>query len=132
LDLGVLIHTGDGPYAYPIMMEPLAEAFPQLRIVLAHFGIQRMVLADEAISVASRNDNVWIETSCAHLGNLKDGIRKLGATKLMYGSDSPFHDMFSQLRPIEVLCHEPPLGLKLSESDRERIFGENAAQVFRM
>jgi predicted TIM-barrel fold metal-dependent hydrolase len=132
LDLGVLIHTGDPPFAYPLAMEPLAEAFPDLRIVLAHFGIQRVILAEEAIAVARSHDNVWIETSCANLGNLKQGIRVLGAGKLMYGSDAPFHDMYSQLRPIEVLCHKPPFGINLSEADRERIFGGNAAEVFRL
>jgi len=130
LNLGVLIHTGDAPFSYPLGMEPVAEAFPELRIVLAHFGIQHLSLVEEAISVARTHDNVWIETSSSNLGALKQGIRRLGAGKLLYGSDSPFHDMWSQLRPIEVLCHEPPFGLRLSDSDRERIFGGNAAEVF--
>src|SRR5439155_3110257 len=107
LDIGVLIHTGDSAFSYPSAMEPLAEAFPDVRIVLAHFGVQGLVLKDEAISVARRHDNVWIETSCGHLYHLKEGIQVLGAGKMMYGSDAPFHDMWSQLRPTEVLCHKP-------------------------
>ena len=34
------------------------------------------------------------------------------------------------LRTIEVLCLDPPIGLKMSEDDRERIFGGNAVDVF--
>lgn len=132
LDLGVLIHTGDAPFALPVMMAPLAEAFPRVRFALGHFGNQRMVLAEEAIEVARRHDNVWLETSCAHLQHLKDGIRVLGASKLLFGSDSPYHDMLTHLRPIEALCRPLPIGINLPEADRERIFGSNVKDVFHL
>jgi predicted TIM-barrel fold metal-dependent hydrolase len=130
LNIGVMVHTGDPPFAFPVFMAPVAEAFPDVPIVLAHLGTQRAVLADEAIEVARTHENVWVETSSAQFGKIKEAIETLGATKVIHASDSPYCDIGAQLRMIEVLCREPPLGLRLHEEDRERIFGGNAVDVF--
>jgi predicted TIM-barrel fold metal-dependent hydrolase len=130
LKIGVLIHTGDTPFSVPVFMAPLAEAFPDVPIVLAHYGTQKITFADEAVEVARTHENVWLETSWGQLNRVKEGIQTIGASKLIYGTDSPFHDMGIHLRTIEVLCLDPPIGLKMSEDDRERIFGGNAVDVF--
>lgn len=130
LGIAVLIHTGEPPFSLPLYVAPLADAFPDVRIVIAHMGVQRLSFADEATEVARTHDNVWLEISGAQLNVIKESLRVLGAGKFMLGTDSPHHDIGAYLRMIEVLCHEPPVGLKLSESDREQIYGGNAAEVF--
>lgn len=125
LGIPVIVHQGDPPYAYPSQMAPLIEDFPSVDFVLAHFATQRVVLADEAIFVAKQYDNVLLETSWGDLPRIKEGIAALGSERLLFGSDCPIQEIGSQLRPIEVLGWEPPMGIGLDEHQVEGIFGDN-------
>lgn len=130
LKIPVLIHTGDTPFSIPSLMVPLIEDFPDVSVVLAHYGTQKITFADDAIEVARKHDNVWLETSWAQLNRVKEGVKTLGASKIMFGTDFPNHDIWIHLRTIEVLCYAPPLGINMSEEDRERMLGGNAIKVF--
>ena len=79
LGVPVIVHQGDPPFGHPSQMAPLIESFPQVTFILAHYGTQRLVLADEAIYVARQNKNVYLETGWGALPRLKEGIAALGA-----------------------------------------------------
>lgn len=132
LEIAVMIHTGDPPFSFPASMAPLIEAFPGVRFVIAHMGVQRTSYAEEAIDLARAHENVWLEFSCAQLNQIKDAVRSVGASRLIFGTDSPHHVLAACLSIVEALCFDPPIGLKLSEADRERIYGGNATEVFRL
>ena len=125
LGIPVMVHQGDPPYAYPSQMVPLIRDFPEVDFVLAHFATQRVVLADEAIFVATQFDNVFLETSWGDLPRIKEGIAAIGPERLLFGSDCPIQEIGSQLRPIEVLGWEPPMGMGLDAQQVEGIFGDN-------
>ncbi|MBI4317978.1 MAG: amidohydrolase [Chloroflexi bacterium] len=128
-NIPVLVHTGEPPYSMPSLLGPVAEDFPDVPIMLAHFGIQMIGYSHEAIEVARKHDNVFLGTDWAHLNRLKEGITTLGASKLVFGSDSPYTEIGVGLRTLEVLCWDGPLGVKMSEADREDIFGHNLARL---
>lgn len=125
LRLPVIVHMGDTPFAIPVLMAPIAEAHPQTTIILAHLGTQKVSYADEAIYVARKHENVWLETGWGTLPRLKEAVQALGPGKLVFGSDCPIQEIGSQLRTIEVLAWRPPIGMNLPAADVERVMGDN-------
>jgi len=129
LGVPVIVHQGDPPFAHPSQMAPLIESFPVVTFILGHFGTQRLVLADEAIYVARQNKNVYLETGWGALPRIKEGIAAIGSERLVFGSDCPIQEIGSQLRVIEVLTWEPPIGIRLPEAKAEGIMGDNLAAL---
>jgi predicted TIM-barrel fold metal-dependent hydrolase len=129
LEAPVLVHQGDPPFAYPSQMAPLIEAHPRTCFILAHFGTQRVVLADEAIYVARMNANVSLETSWGDLPRIKEGISAIGSDRIIFGSDCPIQEIGSQLRVIEVLGWESPIGIGLPPHQVEGILGDNLLRL---
>ena len=128
----VIIHTGDPPFALPVLMVPLAEACPGTQIILAHMGTQKVCYADEAIYVARKNENVFLETGWTPLPRIKEAYQAVGAERLLLASDCPIQEIGSQIRVIEVLAWPPPIGLGISEDEVEKILGGNAVKLFRL
>jgi predicted TIM-barrel fold metal-dependent hydrolase len=131
LQLPVIVHMGDTPFAIPVLMAPLIEAHPDTTVILAHLGTQKVSYADEAIYVAQKHDNVCLETGWGTLPRLKEAVQALGASKLVFASDCPIQEMGSQLRPIEVLAWKPPIGINLPIADIECIMGDNMAMLLK-
>ncbi|MBI4491528.1 MAG: amidohydrolase [Chloroflexi bacterium] len=129
LGIPVLVHQGDPPFGHPSQVAPLIEAFPRVPFILAHFATQRLVMADEAIYVARKNPNVYLETGWGTLPRIKEGLAALGPGRLVFGSDCPVQEMGSQLRVLEVLAWDPPLGARLAPEGVEQIMGDNLAAL---
>ena len=132
LDIPVLIHTGDPPFAVPALMEPLAADHPGTTVILAHLGTQKIGYADDAINVARHCDNVYLETGWGHQPRVAEAVQAIGAGRMVFGSDCPVQDPCSQLRIIETLTRDGPLGINLSRSDMEAIMGDNLARLLRL
>ena len=97
-DLGVpvLIHTDDPPFAVPALMEPLAADHPDTTVILAHLGTQKTGYADDAINVARHCDNIYLETGWGHQPRVAEAVMEIGASRMVFGSDCPVQDPFSQ------------------------------------
>ncbi len=130
LNVPILVHQGDPPFGHPSQMSTIIEDFPGVTFILSHFGTQRVVLADEAIYVARKNPNVYLETGWGDLPRIKEGLAVLGPRRLLFWSDCPVQEIGSQLRVLEVLTWDPPIGIRLTSDDLERIMGGNAATLF--
>jgi uncharacterized protein len=122
-ELPVIVHQGDPPYSHPTQFAPVAAAHPRVRFILAHLACQRVVLAPEAVYVATMLDNVYLETGWGALPRLKEALAVLDPGRLVFGSDCPIQEIGSQLRVVEVLAWEPPIGIGLSPDDLGRILG---------
>lgn len=129
LQIPVLIHTGDPPFAVPALMEPLAADHPDTVVILAHLGTQKTGYADDAINVARHCDNVLLETGWGHQPRVGEAVEAIGAGRMVFGSDCPVQDPYSQLRVIETLTRPGPLGVNLSDGDMEAIIGGNMARL---
>jgi uncharacterized protein len=96
LDLPIVAHTGeldvgDQPehagYSRAGAYEPLLRDFPRARFVLAHMNLFR---PDEAIEVAIRNENAFVDTSWQPAGVIARAVRRLGEHRILFASDWPF------------------------------------------
>lgn len=100
LGIPVLFHAGVVAfpnhctvYADPIYVDEVAEAFPELKIIIAHMGGQ---YHNQAVVVAEKNPNVYLDTAYLHffcrrmlpkvtpLDLIKRAVEFAGPTKVLY------------------------------------------------
>ncbi len=55
--------------------------------------------------------------------------KEMKKSKMVFGTDSPPNEPGMWARELEVLCHQPPQGLNLSEDDLEGYLGNNMAKM---
>ena len=82
-------HRDGLPFSLPSLLIPRAKEFPELRIVLAHAGNNFYVA--EAIIAAQCCDNILLEPSWCGPHRVKEAVHKLGAGRILFGSDLPLN-----------------------------------------
>lgn len=112
----VLFHCGDEALTTPLQIAQAAEAVPDVSIILGHMGGYFHV--DEAIEVASRHPNVYLETSAMpYPAQIRRAVDTIGAERVLFASDGP-----GCLPKLEV--YKVKLA-GLSPSQEERVFSAN-------
>ncbi|MEM7338754.1 MAG: amidohydrolase family protein [Actinomycetota bacterium] len=119
-------HTGplmSSEVGRPIYLDRVALDFPELTIVGGHIGYP---WTDEAIAVATKHENVYIDTSAytarRYPPALVDFLRSNGRTKVLFGTNYP-------MIPPRV-CLEDLDQLGLNDETTNLFLGANASRVF--
>ncbi len=129
-DIPMLIHTGEQPYALPATVDFIAGEFPEVDMIIAHIGTQGEMFTAEALLVAERRPNVFVETSFAMPHMIIEAVHSIGAERVIYGSNCPPMEPTQQLLNVEeALTLDPPVGMKLPEEDVRKVLGGNLAQL---
>ncbi len=136
LNIPIAFHVGSTPFgslvkisqANPILIDEVAVAFPQLKIILTHLGT---LWHNETFMVTEKNPNVYVDTSAYpyEIKNLltDDLIKRVGEDKIIFGTDFPM--------PYEGKLHKMKdyvdciNGLNLSLEIKEKIFYRNFEKV---
>jgi predicted TIM-barrel fold metal-dependent hydrolase len=127
--LPVIFHTGTSlfrgtrvKYADPLLLDEVADAFPDLKIVMAHGG--RPFWYDRARWMLSRHENVTVDITgmpVPRLPELFPGL-EARAERFLFGSDWPGA---GEIRPrIEAVR-----ALPLSDEAKEKILFRNAERL---
>ena len=107
----------------PIYLDQVALDFPDLVIVGGHIGYP---WTDEAITVATKHENVYIDTSAytvdRYPGALVDYLRSHGRRKVLFGSNYPMIEPAKALAGLDRL--------QLDEETRDGFLAGNARRVF--
>jgi predicted TIM-barrel fold metal-dependent hydrolase len=136
-DTGTLGHAETGTYfGQPARFRDVLEAFPRLRLVMAHFP---SAFWDERLELARRFENVFFDISGgfgAEGLEVRDGrralaaddavrvLRRAGVERFMFGSDGP---RFPFQPALEQL-----LGLDLTDAEKAGILASNARTIYRL
>jgi len=122
LKICMMVHSDPSIYATPWQVGLLAMDFPEIPIVMAHMGFVDVIYNDAAINMAKRAPNLYLET-CGVSAEAKvaQAVREIGAHRVLYGSDMPFHDPAFDIARIEYA--------KISAEDKKLIMGENAKRL---
>jgi predicted TIM-barrel fold metal-dependent hydrolase len=96
--LVVLVNALDDPFCAPLAVEEISRVFPEVPLLLAHMGTVWNVM--EALLVAERNEHVYLETSSTQLLEVKLAYGRLGAAKLVMGTDWPGSDFVLERQKI--------------------------------
>jgi predicted TIM-barrel fold metal-dependent hydrolase len=122
LTIPVTIHSGESP-AHPLEIGLLAEAFPDVPVVMDHMGYRNHVGA--AIAAAKRTSNLYLMTTAVMEPHcIRDAVRELGADRVVFGSNGPSVPPAVQLLVIRQV--------ELSAADERKVLGENAARLLRL
>jgi predicted TIM-barrel fold metal-dependent hydrolase len=121
-------HTGPlmpSEVGRPLYLDQVALDFPELAIVGGHIGYP---WTDEAIAVATKHENVFIDTSAyvarRYPAALVEFMRGHGRRKVMFGSNYPM------LAPERALDGVDALGL--TDDAKALFLARNAIRVFKL
>ncbi|MGN0795352.1 MAG: amidohydrolase family protein [Christensenellales bacterium] len=121
--LPILFHTGDPRYDFssPLRMSRVAKRHPNLISIGAHFGGYGRW---DEVEVYKGLDNMFFDTSSTlfklSAEQAKKIIKTLGIDKFMFGVDFPMWEHDKELERF--------YGLRLSDSDSEKILYQNAVR----
>ncbi len=118
----VFVHCGHPPFSLPWQIALLAERHPDVPVVMIHMGHGHGVYIDASIKMALKYDNLYLECSGMPMGcQIKNAYEHVGADKVMFGIDSPFHHPTVEIQRV-MSC-----GLK--DRELEDVFYNNAARL---
>lgn len=116
----VIVHcTSDSPFSGAYQIEVLAQAFKTVTFQLAHMGM--IWSTNQAITVASRNPNVYLGTAGVSLLAVRKAAEEAGAEKILWGSDTPFNEFEVERLKIELAVQ--------NREAYELITGDNAYRL---
>ena len=123
---GTQFHTGSRlKYCRPIYLDDVAVDFPNLKIIMAHFGYPWY---EEALSIVRRHDNVYFNIAGWRPKYIpKKVIRLMDSIlvdKALFGTDYP-------LIKHEIAVKEL-LDMNLKEETYNRLFWENASELLEL
>ena len=110
------------PNKHPEDMEPLLAALPHAPIVIAH--LDGYGLYEFEIKMMRKYEHVYADISAHGAGRegmLEDAVRRVGADRILYGSDYPGYSPKPFIDRI--------LSAKLTDDAREAILYGNAARL---
>ncbi len=120
--MAVIINALDDAFCAPFAIEEIVKDHPDVPTVIAHMGAVWNV--PEAIIVAERRDNVYLETSATLMADVKRAYARLGPEKILMGSEWPGSDFDIERLKISKAVPDP--------GDRALVEGLNYARLLRI
>jgi len=121
--LPVLVHCGHPIFTLPWSIEELAVEYPDANIIFGHMGGGNIVYINACIDIACRRPNVYLETSGMPMHTkVAQAIERVGPTRVLYGSDAPFHHPAVEILKVRVSG--------LDDELIERVLRTNAQELF--
>lgn len=124
LRVPILIHTGEPDtygFAQPTLVGGLADAFPDVTLIVGHMGKR---LYEDAILVARWFENVILETSFRSHREIARAVGRVGADRVVYGSDMPFGVPEIEMMKVRLSG--------IGEEDEEKVMGANMARILKL
>lgn len=118
-DAVVLVHTWDSdPNCGPLLFPAIARAHPHARILLGHSGVTWRGYM-QAIEAAESADNLYLDLSGSqnHRLILERCVERLGAERILFGSDLPFLEASMTIGRV--------LTANISDTAKEQILRNN-------
>ncbi len=120
--MAIIINALDDAFCAPFAIEEIAKDHPDVPTIIAHMGAVWNV--PEAIIVAERRENVYLETSATLLSDVRRAYARLGAEKILMGSEWPGSDF--DLERLKIAKAIPRV------ADRALVEGGNIARLLRI
>jgi len=147
LDVPVLVHTGwtfvpgsRVAVQNPLLLDEVAETFPQLRLIMGHTGFQ---WAHETLLLMRKHPNLygdlafWDPLLPKHfIADVLVWAKKLGVLgRILWGSDYPSSDPAAGVafyRTLPAYTQAQGLDPALTEDDISDVLGRNAMRLFEL
>lgn len=134
--LGYKLYESEKDYAEPKNWAEVLEAFPRLKVILAHLG---SAWWDERVELAQKYPNVYFDTSqgfaapdqlpvVARRSLAEEDVvrvfRKIVVERIMFGTDLPGIPLQPQLEQI--------LRLPFTDAEKKMILADNARRILKL
>lgn len=128
LGLVVFFHAGragiEPSYTHQFTMmrnyEPMLKRFPQLQFVFGHAGARDIA---DAIPLAKRYPNVWMEIHGQGVTKLHELIERVGSDRLLFGTDWPFYHLAATLAKVLIVTkNKPAVRAAILRGNADRLF----------
>jgi uncharacterized protein len=125
LDVPVMFHSGEAPFATPWQIGLVAQDFPEATIIMEHMGCDAMVFTDAAIKMAKRAENLILGTTgVVYDFPITKAVKAIGSDRVVYGSEMPINNPVHEIQKIR--------DTKISAEDKEKILGLNLLRILKM
>lgn len=115
--LPIILHSSHEKNCRPLEWEKVFRRHRKIPFILAHGAKDAY---PEAIAVICRNSHVWLETSTLSYWRTGVVLKKLGTSRMVFGSDLPYsHPAIEKLK----------LDFLLSAAGRRKVYSDNAKQI---
>lgn len=124
--LPVLSHTWESDRECgPRLFVEIAKEFPNVSILLGHAG-GTPAGREEAMATAQECEALYLDLTGSQLphGLLEVMVRKVGAERILFGTDIPFVDCRPQIGYVAAA--------RLSDDEKRLILGKNAQRLFKL
>jgi len=118
----IISHGCDEVFNSPYLFEEMARTFTKVKLIMAHGGF--LWAREQGVRVASRNDNIYVETSIMYADDVHKFVSAIGDERVIWGTDSPVSYFDIERRKIEM-------AVKDNES-RRKIMGENILRLLNL
>jgi uncharacterized protein len=112
----------DRPGARVTDLVALARRFPHVRFVLGHSGIGNIDLY--ALTLIGPEPNIALETSGGYSCVAEAAVRRLGANRVVFGSEHPLQHPAVELAKFEVLRLPPEQWRQIAWDNAHRLLRE--------
>jgi predicted TIM-barrel fold metal-dependent hydrolase len=119
LHIVVTCHGASDLYNNPAEFAEMARSFPSVPLLMVHMGVFWEV--DMAIDLARTIANLYLDTSRAGVYEISEAVRKAGAEKVIWGTDSPFVDYEWEFKKM--------VRVSTSRDEYELVVGGNLARL---
>ncbi|MBX3024723.1 amidohydrolase family protein [bacterium] len=118
--VGIELASGRRRSQVALYEEPIAT-HPRTRFVLGHAGALQM---EQALDLACRYPNVWLELSGQSLANVRTILARADPDRVVYGSDWPFYHQAIGIAKVLMATEG-------NERLRRKVLHDNAAALLR-
>jgi predicted TIM-barrel fold metal-dependent hydrolase len=128
LGLPVIFHAGRSgiepefmrKYALMRRYERGIAAFPRVQFLLGHAGARDV---DDAVELARKYPNVWLEITGQGVSQLQRIMNDTGTDRLLFGSDWPFYPLAATLAKVLLVTEtRPTVRAGIVRHNAERMF----------
>ena len=121
-------HVGADDYekTHPFRVGKIAKKFPDLQILLAHMGgVGVPDVTNSTIEIAQEYENLTLIGSNVRAIPILKAIKTLGASRVCFGSDTPF-----ELMRVELAKYNALLDGEISYEDKSKVMAGNIIRLF--
>jgi predicted TIM-barrel fold metal-dependent hydrolase len=123
-------HVGADAYerTHPFRVGKIARRFPEVQILMVHMGgAGSPDLSNAAIEIAQEHPNLTLIGSGIRATAVLKAIKKLGSTRVCFGSDTPF-----ALMRVEVAKYHALLDGEVSDEEKHDVMAGNMIRLFNL
>lgn len=123
-------HCGGDAYeqTHPFRVGKIAKMFPELQILMVHMGGAAFAdLSNAAIEIANQYKNITLIGSAIRSQPILKAVKTLGASRVCFGSDTPF-----ELMHVEVAKYKALLEGEVEGWEKDLIMGGNITRLFNL